>query len=82
MNTAVETTILPAAAPLRAPDLTMPELTVVETERDQFAKARGLIIDALRANGDKQITGQIFNEAGDKFCFVGCAVKALASVES
>lgn len=61
---------------LPAKTLEMPELTVVETERDAFAKNRSTIMAALRENGDKQIKSEIFDGHGG-FCFVGCAVEAL-----
>jgi hypothetical protein len=72
------TTTLVAPAVEAAPPaaLTMPDLTVVETERDVFARNRDKITAALRANGDRQITGTIADGAGG-VCFVGCAVEAL-----
>lgn len=72
MKTLIETETTTAPAET---ELTMPELTVVETERDLFAKNRETITTALRENGDKQITGKVFGDGG--FCFVGCASKAL-----
>jgi HKD family nuclease len=60
-----------------SPELTMPALTVVETERDVFAKNRETITAALRDQADKQIQNKIFNSDESGFCFVGCAVKAL-----
>lgn len=74
MKTLTETTTT-TDAPAKV--LEMPELTVVETERDVFAKNRDAITAALRENGDKQIQGKIFNNDESAFCFVGCAVKAL-----
>jgi len=61
--------------------LTMPDLTVVETERDVFARNREKITTALRTNGDRQIIGSIRqgppNGPATGFCFVGCAADAL-----
>lgn len=79
MNITETLPALPAAFP-DSPELTMPEIPVVETDRDVFARNRETITAALRSNGDKQITGAIFDDAGAKFCFVGCAAKALGKV--
>lgn len=56
--------------------ITMPELTVVDTPRDQYAKARALITDALRKTNARQITGALQDGQGG-FCFVGLAAEAL-----
>ncbi len=58
--------------------MTMPDLTVVETERDQFAKARAKITEALRATNAEQIRGKLRDGMGG-FCFVGLAAEALAA---
>ncbi|MDB5069682.1 MAG: hypothetical protein JWM87_793 [Candidatus Eremiobacteraeota bacterium] len=68
-----------ALAPL-AP-LVTPEIPVVETDRDHFAKNRDLVTTALRANGDRQITGTIRIGPPDDptagVCFVGCALEVI-----
>jgi len=57
--------------------LTMPDLTVVETERDVFARNREKITTALRANGNRQIKGSI--REGYMVCFVGLAAEVIGS---
>jgi hypothetical protein len=74
MNITETLPALPAPFP-GSPELTMPEIPVADTERDVFARNRETITAALRENADKQIQGIVFD--GDRFCFVGCAVKAL-----
>jgi len=54
----------------------VPEIVVVETERDRFAGNRERVAAALRENAHRQIVGALTDHSGG-VCFVGCAAEVI-----
>jgi hypothetical protein len=54
----------------------VPEIPVVETDRDRFTQNRERVTAALRLQGDRQIMGALRNYSGG-VCFVGLAAEVI-----